>query len=140
MPSLDNVTLARVLLAKAIEDETLVRTVADNHEIADAIVGFHAQQAVEKLLKAVLAAHGVTYAKSHDLDYLIDLVEQSGIDAPDELDGAEALSPWAVELRYEQETPASLDRKKALEPLTPLRVWAEREIETAAKTTATGPA
>lgn len=46
MPSLDNVALARVLLAKAIEDETLVRTVADNHEIGDAIVGFHAQQAV----------------------------------------------------------------------------------------------
>lgn len=63
---------------------------------------------------------------------MIDLVEQSGIDAPNELDGAEALTPWAVELRYEQETPAALDRKKALEPLTPLRVWTEREIETAA--------
>ncbi len=128
----DNVTLARVLLAKAIEDETLVRTVVENTEIADGIVGFHAQQAVEKQVKAVLAAHGVVYAKSHDLDYLIDLVGQSGIDAPDELDGAEALSPWAVELRYEHETPPALDRRKSLDLLSPIREWAEREIEVAA--------
>jgi len=33
--------------------------VVDDEDIADAIVGFHAQQAVKKAINAVLAAHGV---------------------------------------------------------------------------------
>lgn len=59
MPQHDRLDLARVLLAKAIDDETLVRKVSPDTDIADAIVGFHAQQAVEKLIKAVLVARGV---------------------------------------------------------------------------------
>ena len=59
--------MARVLLGKAIEDEVLVRTVAENPEIGEAIVGFHAQQAVEKFVKAVLTAHGIAFAKTHTI-------------------------------------------------------------------------
>ena len=40
---------------------------------------FHAQQAVEKLLKAVLSHHGVTYGRTHDLGRLVELVESSGL-------------------------------------------------------------
>jgi len=75
MPPHDRLDLARVLLARAIDDETLVRKVSPDTDIADAIVGFHAQQAVEKLIKAVLAARGVTFMKSHALSYLIGLVD-----------------------------------------------------------------
>jgi HEPN domain-containing protein len=126
----DNFDVARVLLAKAIEDEVLVRTVVDNPDIGDAIVGFHAQQAVEKLAKAVLTAHGIAFAKTHDLDYLIDLVEKNEIAAPDELEAAESLSTWAVESRYDDEETPALDRKGTLELLSPLRLWAEQELET----------
>ncbi len=48
----DRRDLARVLLERAAGDEALVRKVLDDHEIPDAIVGFHAQQAAEKLIKA----------------------------------------------------------------------------------------
>jgi HEPN domain-containing protein len=56
---------ALVLLRKATDDATAARKFADDPEIADAIVGFHAQQAVEKALKAVLSVvsapiHGPT--------------------------------------------------------------------------------
>jgi HEPN domain-containing protein len=129
MPQRDNFDVARVLLAKAIEDEVLVRTVVDNTDIGDAIVGFHGQQAVEKLAKAVLTAHGIEFAKTHDLDYLIDLVEKNGIVAPDELEASEALSTWAVESRYDDEDISTLDRRGMLKLITPLRKWAEREIE-----------
>lgn len=66
--------LARVFLARAEDDKTLIRKVISDADIADAIVGFHAQQAAEKSLKAVLAARGVSFAKSHALGYLIGLI------------------------------------------------------------------
>jgi HEPN domain-containing protein len=119
MPQRDNFDVARVLLAKAIEDEMLVRTVVENSDIGDAIVGFHGQQAVEKLAKAVLTAHGIAFAKTHDLDYLIDLVEKNGIVSPDELEFAEALSVWAVESRYDDEDTPALDRRQTLALLGP---------------------
>jgi hypothetical protein len=37
----DRLALARVLLARAIDDETLVRKVSPDTDITDAIVGFH---------------------------------------------------------------------------------------------------
>jgi HEPN domain-containing protein len=132
MPRRDKFDVARVLYRKAGEDQALVRVVVDNPEIADAIVGFHAQQAVEKLTKAVLTAHGVEFAHRHDLDYLIDLVETHGIAAPEQLAASEILSAWAVESRYDEATPA-LDRQKALELLDPLREWANKEIEALAR-------
>jgi hypothetical protein len=42
MPQHDRLDLARVLLARAIDDETLIRKVSPDTDIADAIVGFHA--------------------------------------------------------------------------------------------------
>jgi hypothetical protein len=44
--------LAALLARKAQEDATAVREFGENLEIADGIIGFHAQQAVEKWLKA----------------------------------------------------------------------------------------
>jgi hypothetical protein len=64
MPPHDRLDLARVLLARAVDDETLVRKVRSDTDVADAIVGFHAQQAAEKLIKALLVARGVTFMRS----------------------------------------------------------------------------
>lgn len=129
MPRHDRLDLARVLLARAVDDETLVRKVRSDTDVADAIVGFHAQQAAEKLIKAVLAARGVVFMKSHALSYLIGLVEENGIEAPEELSEADVLSPWAVEFRYEGEEPPALDRSAALTLVEKLRAWAENEID-----------
>lgn len=131
MPQHDRLDLARVLLARAIDDETLVRKVSADTEVADAIVGFHAQQAAEKLIKAVLAARGVAFIKSHALSYLIGLVEEHHIDAPPELSEADVLSPWAVEFRYEGEEPPAFDRSAALALVEKLRMWTEGQIQTA---------
>lgn len=131
MPPHDRLDLARVLLARAVDDETLVRKVCSDADVADSIVGFHAQQAAEKLIKAVLAARGVAFVKSHALSYLIGLVEENDIEAPDELSEADVLSPWAVEFRYEGEDPPALDRSAALGLVEQLRAWAENEIKAA---------
>ena len=104
------------------------RSPADK-DIADAIVGFHAQQAAEKLIKAVLAASGVAFMTSHALSYLVGLVEAHHIDAPPELSEADVLSPWAVEFRYEGEEPPPLRPVRRPRTRRQVRTWAERQIK-----------
>ena len=89
------------------------------------MVGFHAQQAVEKALKAALAAERIEFPFTHDLDGLMDLCRSATLDLPEALDGAEALSPFGVTFRYGVLEPIGLDRRQAL-------AWAETAVEWAA--------
>lgn len=67
-PEPDLSETSRILLKKAEEDATAVREFANNSEIGDSIIGFHARQAVEKWLKAVTATTGVRHSTIHDID------------------------------------------------------------------------
>ena len=64
------------------------------------LIAFHAQQAVEKALKAVLVSHGQAFPRTHDLDQLQELVEASGVFWPRELDPVLECTPFAVQGRY----------------------------------------
>jgi len=128
LPPRDGRDLARVLLDRADDDIRLVRRVVDDADIADAIVGFHAQQAVEKAIKAVLAAREIEYAKTHALGYLIGLVEANGIDAPAAVLDASELSPWAVDFRYETDDEPALDRHATLALIEEIRAWAMKSV------------
>lgn len=121
--------LAEVLLRKARGDEATVRALL-GQEVPDEVVGFHAQQAVEKGLKAVLAASEIEYAFSHDLAYLADLLESKGIEVPNEVRTAEELRPWAAEFRYEDPATGSpnLDRERTLELSSAVLRWAARML------------
>jgi HEPN domain-containing protein len=57
---------AETLLHKSAEDEKVLQW----PQAPDAIFGFHAQQAAEKLLKALLAQIGVEFELTHDLTNL----------------------------------------------------------------------
>jgi hypothetical protein len=92
--------LALRLLAKAAQDEVAISKLIDDPTVPDEIVGFHCQQAAEKLLKAALAEAGVDIRKTHDLAYLVDALGEAGRPVPDSLQGLTALNPFAVELRY----------------------------------------
>jgi len=46
------------------------------------IVGFHVQQAIEKLIKAVLSDNQITYPHVNDLDRLLRLLETEQITQP----------------------------------------------------------
>ena len=46
---------ALLLLKKAADDEALLQEVIESRQVSDEIFGFHCQQAVEKLLKALLS-------------------------------------------------------------------------------------
>jgi HEPN domain-containing protein len=57
------IDLAKRFLALADRDIKALWKLAADREIDDEVVGFHAQQAVEKCLKAVLAKHRIEIQK-----------------------------------------------------------------------------
>jgi HEPN domain-containing protein len=115
---------AQLLLRKAQEDADAVRKLAVDDGIADAIVGFHAQQAAEKALKAVLAASGDDFPWTHDLRYLIERLSDIGTPLPPSLHEIRALAPWAVEFRYGETIDDPLDREQALALVVDTIDWA----------------
>ena len=83
--------LARRFLTLADRDIKAFRKLSDDPEIDDEVVGFHAQQAVEKCLKAVLAKHRVEQRKTHDLQRLLDLLAKNNLPSPPLCEGIDAL-------------------------------------------------
>lgn len=100
MSKRDEHDVAEALLAKAAGDQAGLRAVAEHPDVPDHVAGFLAQQAIEKALKPVLTARGVPFERSHDIDYLCGLIEDSGVELPTDVRDAPALNPWAVEFRY----------------------------------------
>jgi hypothetical protein len=76
------------------------------------LVCFHAQQAVEKALKAVLAARGVEFPFIHDISGLAKLCREAGAPLPGDLDGADLLTPYAAGLRYDDDTVHAVERER----------------------------
>lgn len=70
-----------------------------NQDILPEQLCFHAQQAVEKALKAVLLHAGVDFPFTHDLEALLDTLSAAGMEVPDELQDVGLLTPYAVEIR-----------------------------------------
>ena len=98
---------AVALIAAADRDLSALRGMGDEQVFADEVVGFHAQQAVEKLLKAWLALLGEQYPITHNIAQLLDALQGREIEAVGYRDLI-ALNPYAVRLRYagqEPETP-----------------------------------
>ena len=72
---------------------------------------FHLQQAVEKLLKALLSFVEIDPPRTHDIEVLVELCEQEGIELPKYAKEFPKLTPYAVEFRYEiiDEEPPSVE-------------------------------
>jgi HEPN domain-containing protein len=121
--------LAEQLLRKAVDDEAAARAMLPLERVTDAIVGFHAQQAVEKSLKAVLAARDVDFPFIHDIGGLADLCEEAGACLPDELDEVNRLTPYAAGLRYDADQPSIVARETALKWATAAVTWARGQIQ-----------
>lgn len=119
---------AEFLLRKAAEDEAVLTALADNEDISDAVLGFHAQQAVEKAMKAVLAALGDDYPWTHDLQLLLRRLEDADVEVPASVSEARRLAPWAVEFRYGETIDAALDRGATASLVGDVLSWAAREV------------
>ena len=61
---------------------------------------FHAQQAAEKCIKAVLISLGIDFPYTHDIAHLATLVDQSKVEFTSALEDAIELTQYAVLARY----------------------------------------
>jgi HEPN domain-containing protein len=118
-----------VLLGLARDDELAAQALLPVKGTTDAIVGFHAQQAVEKSVKAVLAHNNIEFPYTHDLDGLVELCKSNGIDVPPQLDDIDQLTPYGVQLRYGASRPSGLDRDQALRWAADAITWAQSVID-----------
>jgi HEPN domain-containing protein len=81
-----------------LDFSTTVRLSAEP-EFRDIVV-FHAQQAVEKYLKALLTRHQTEFPKTHVIRRLLLLLQPVEPALADALEDANWLSPFGVDIRY----------------------------------------
>lgn len=63
-------------------------------------LAFHCQQAVEKYIKCLLEKHSIQFRRSHDLRYLLDLLDEA-IPIDSELyERSMKLNAFSIEIRY----------------------------------------
>ena len=73
---------------------------------------FHAQQAAEKYLKALLTWYQIEFPKTHAIEELLDLLEPRIPDIASGLRNAVTLTPFGVDIRYPGDQPEP-DRQEA---------------------------
>ncbi len=85
---------------------------------AEEVFGFHAQQAIEKGLKAWIAIKQLTYPKSHDVSILIRILEDAG-ESLKQFPELEDYTVFAVQYRYEgYDELDELDRQATIDKAT----------------------
>lgn len=97
---MSNRSEASAWLEKADHDLLAVDVISAASDPPWDIVVFHAQQAAEKLLKALLVSHGHQPPKVHDLMRLLTLCVPYGAELAQFADDCAFLSPLAVRSRY----------------------------------------
>lgn len=97
-----------ILLNKAKEDFEAAKNLAKLPDFSEEIVLFHCQQAIEKALKAYLDSKKTSFPKTHDLEMLISMCINHD-SSFNEIGFATTLTPYAVEIRYDEfiEMPSS---------------------------------
>jgi len=131
LPELDPTEVAAILSRKAEGDAKVMRKLAGDEEIADDAVGFHAQQAIEKWLKAVIASRGEDFEYTHDIRHLIvrAKLEPGEAGQPFDIRQAINLTEYAVPLRYEDLLDTEpLDRASTVSLIDEVERWAKGEI------------
>lgn len=101
----------------------------DVPSVSDAIVGFHAQQATEKALKAALAATARDFPYTHNITLLMQLCKDVGIGFPAALDKLDLLTPYGVAGRYGARSPGTVDRATALGLAAKSVAWARAVVD-----------
>lgn len=118
-----------VLVRKAQADAVAVRELAGNPEITDEIIGFHAQQAIEKWLKAVMAHRGMDEVRIHDIGRLLQLLQNHGAELPANAAQLDDLTIYAVPMRYDELLDAEpLDHEATVELVDEVGRWASNAL------------
>jgi HEPN domain-containing protein len=118
-------------LQLADRDITAFHILSQEPEAHLSIVCFHAQQAVEKSLKAVLFSRRIEFRRIHDLTELTQLLRKHGIETPVADDLLARLNPFAVTFRYDDMDIELLTPEDAATWVRDIRRWAENQVRAA---------
>ena len=91
---------ARALFAAGAADLKALEHMSDEEAFVSEVFGFHAQQAVEKMLKAWICTLGEDYPRIHDLGHLMSLLVKMGEEASEFRD-LKRFTTYAVIFRYD---------------------------------------
>lgn len=89
---------------------------------------FHAQQGVEKALKAVLVSRNLEVGRTHDLNKLFYQIEKLSLDFPISLEELSKLNPYAVTVRYDDQEIDTITLSEAEMILTRVLEWTKAII------------
>lgn len=123
------IDLARRYLELADRDIGAFDNMKNNPAFHVTTTCFHAQQGIEKCLKAVLALRGVAFRKTHDLDELVDLLDANHISHPFGSTALSMMNPYAVLLRYEDVEFAGVTAAEADKIVVLVRRWAGEVVQ-----------
>ena len=91
--------------------------------------GRSAQQACEKFIKSRLVLEGVAFDRTHDLEYLAEIVSKAKIILPVSVESLRQLNPYAVALRYEGSDVQWVSEADASELVEAMHAWVKQAIE-----------
>jgi HEPN domain-containing protein len=124
----EHIEVADLLLQRARDDLAALRVLAPDETQGDHVVGFHAQQTVEKALKAALVMLEIEIPRTHELAYVVSLLDDTEAEVPEAMSKAEWLTPWAGGLRYDEVAPP-IDRQFALDLAETSLDWARSFVD-----------
>lgn len=117
-------------LRHARSDLHLARTGRENDDVLPETLCFHAQQAAEKALKAVLVSRSIEFARTHNIRSLVELLP---VDVSKDaiLYHAAVLTDYAVSSRYPSEMePVTEDELQgAISLAEKVLAWAESVLK-----------
>ena len=120
--------LPGALLSLAREDLAAAEALDRAERVSDATVGFHAQQAVEKALKATIANRNSDFPFTHDIGLLMQLCQDAGLELPADLAEADRLTPYAAAIRYGLGDPGAVPTPDALRWAALAIEWADAQL------------
>lgn len=117
-------------LRHAESDLRVARLALGDQRVLPEQICFHAQQAAEKALKAVLLCKQVEFPLVHDVEELLELARRGGLAVPPEVSEAGLLTPYAVEARYpgSQEGILPSDVEEAIRVAQAVLQWAGQTV------------
>lgn len=116
------------LLRMADQDWEMFVVLKDAPRVGLAGVCFHAQQCIEKTLKAVMVAHGLFFERTHNLVALAERLNAHGVALPVEVDDFARLNPCAVVFRYDDREIETISREETLVIVEKIRNWVKALI------------
>jgi HEPN domain-containing protein len=118
-------------LKRAKSNLLRAKTPRTNEEIYYEDYCYDAQQCAEKALKAYCIFLNLPYPKTHDINYLFELIENAGVEISEENRQASILSEYSVETRYPGDyiEVTEEDYKKAIFIAEQIYKWVLKELD-----------